>query len=335
MPLNFPPGAVPANLPADIRLQIVTPCAQPPDGVGWLHEIKHDGHRLVAMIPDRGQLRLISRNGHDRTPLFRGPFRKLALSGRPIVLDGEIAVPDERGVTHIDLLQAASGRYGADRLAYFVFDLLYLEGHDLRRCPIEERKALLRQVLDEADCERIIYVDHIVGRGADLFERIREIGAEGIVSKRLGSLYRGRESRDWLKTKCHEFGEFIITGFEELGEGRLEAVYVAEEINGDLRHAGQIRYGFAGKGLWDELDALRSGTTRKGVVPVTPTLQAKVKFFGRYKRGAIRDGVILSLHARGKARRSGQWLKTAGWSCDSDEVIAACDRADSRISAAS
>src|SRR5947207_15268989 len=111
MPLSFPPGAVPANLPADIRLQIVTPCAQPPDGDGWLNEIKYDGHRLVAIMPGVGSLKLLSRNGHDRTPLFRGPFRKLASSGRRIVLDGEIAVPDERGVTHIDLLQAASGRY--------------------------------------------------------------------------------------------------------------------------------------------------------------------------------------------------------------------------------
>ena len=197
--MSLPTGAVPASVPADIRLQIVSPCIRPPDGEGWLHEIKHDGHRLVAIVPSRGQLRLLSRNGHDRTPLFRCPFRKLASSSRPIVLDGEIAVPDERGVTHIDLLQAASSRYGADRLAYFAFDLLYLEGHDLRRCPIEHRKALLRQVLEEAGCERIIYVDHILGRGVDLFERVREIGADGIVSKRLGSLYRGRESRDWLK----------------------------------------------------------------------------------------------------------------------------------------
>ncbi|TMJ84918.1 MAG: hypothetical protein E6G79_08760 [Alphaproteobacteria bacterium] len=139
-------GAVQASVPADIRLQIVSPCIRPPDGEGWLHEIKHDGHRLVAIVPSRGQLKLLSRNGHDRTPLFRVPFRKLALSGRPLVLDGEIAVPDERGVTHIDLLQAASGRYGADRLTYFAFDLLHLDGHDPRRCPIEARKALLRRL---------------------------------------------------------------------------------------------------------------------------------------------------------------------------------------------
>src|SRR5689334_13220603 len=202
MPINLPAMAVPASVPAKIRPQIVSPCAQPPDGDGWLHEIKHDGHRLVAIIPGRGSLKLLSRNGHDRTPLFRGPFRKLASSGWSIVLDGEIAVPDERGVTHIDLLQATSGRYGTDRLAYFAFDLLYLDGHDRRRCPIEERKTLLREVIGEAGDDRIVFVDHIIGRGAELFERIREIGAEGIVSKRLGSLYSGRESRDWLKTKC-------------------------------------------------------------------------------------------------------------------------------------
>jgi bifunctional non-homologous end joining protein LigD len=233
------------------------------------------------------------------------------------VLDGEIAVPDERGVTHIDLLQDAFGSRGADRLTYFAFDLLYLDEHDLRRCAIEERKALLRQVLDESGCERIVYIDHVIGRGAQLFERVREVGAEGIVSKRLGSLYRGRESRDWLKTKCHQIGGFVITGFEELGEGRLETVYVAEEIAGKLVFAGQVRFGFAGKGLWSELDALRSGSARKGVVPVIPTLQAKIKFFGRHKGGSIRDGVILSFDAQAGLRSD------VLWSCDSDEVIAA------------
>jgi len=330
MPLNLPARAVPASVPADIRLQIVCSCARPPDGDGWLHEVKHDGHRLVAIIPGRGSLKLLSRNGHDRTPLFRGPFRKLASSGRSIILDGEIAVPDERGVTHIDLLQAASGKYGLDRLAYFAFDVLYLDRQDVRRCPIEQRKALLQEVLEEIGCDQIVYVDYIIGRGSELFDRIKEIGAEGIVSKRLGTVYRGRESRDWLKSKCHQFGEFVITGFQELGEGRLEAVYVAEEINGDLKPAGQIRFGFAGKGLWGELDALRSGQARKGVIAVTPTLQVKVKFFGRYKQGAIRDGVLLSLHARAPVRR---FMRGADlrWSCDTEEVIAAFDRADSEI----
>jgi ATP-dependent DNA ligase len=82
----------------------VTPNPTPPDGEGWLHEIKHDGHRLLAIV-SAGEVKLISRNGHDRIALFRAPFDKLVAAGSPLlVLDGEVAVPDERGVTHIDLL---------------------------------------------------------------------------------------------------------------------------------------------------------------------------------------------------------------------------------------
>jgi bifunctional non-homologous end joining protein LigD len=124
---------------------------------------------------------------------------------------------------------------------------------------------------------------------------LRRVGAEGIVSKRLGSLYRGRGSRDWLKTKCHETGVFVITGFQELGEGRLEALFVAEERNGDLAYAGQVRFGLAGKGLWSELDRLRVGPSHKGVAPIESVLWASIRFFGRHKGGFIRDGVLLGL----------------------------------------
>jgi bifunctional non-homologous end joining protein LigD len=283
-----------------------------------------DGHRLIAVIDARGQLSLISRNGFDRTPLFRAPFRKLAAAGRELVLDGEIAVPDERGVTHLDLLNDAIGGRQPDRLAYFAFDLLHIDGHDLRRCPIEERKALLRELLAESNCERIVYVEHIIGHGQQLFERVRDIGAEGIVSKRLRSPYCGRESRDWVKTKCHEIGQFVITGYQELGEGRLEAVYVAQEQHGKLLPAGQVRFGFAGKGLWSGLDKLRDGPPRKGVVPVKRALGAEVKFFGRHKGGAIRDGVILSVHDARHAS-SANVVHALQWGCDCDEVIAAFD----------
>jgi bifunctional non-homologous end joining protein LigD len=101
----FPPAAVRTEIPHRVPLQIVSPSAQPPDGEGWLHEVKHDGHRLLAIVTG-SELKLISRNGHDRTHLFREPFR--GLTGLPpLVLDGEIAVPDEKGVTHIDLLTQA------------------------------------------------------------------------------------------------------------------------------------------------------------------------------------------------------------------------------------
>src|SRR3954451_18801236 len=115
------PAAVPADIPRDVRLQIVSSCAEPPAGHGWLHEIKHDGHRLVAIVAGE-RLNLISRNGHARTALFREPFRPLAKAGLPpMVFDGEIAVPDERGVTHIDALNGAISARRFDQLAYFAF----------------------------------------------------------------------------------------------------------------------------------------------------------------------------------------------------------------------
>lgn len=135
--------SVPADLPPEIRLQIVTSCAEPPDGDRWLHEIKHDGHRLVAVVTPNS-LRLISRNGFDRTLLFQEPFRSLTEAGLPgLVLDGEIAVPDERGITHLDSLNEAITARRPDKLAYFAFDLVHLAGYDLRRCSIEDRKLLL------------------------------------------------------------------------------------------------------------------------------------------------------------------------------------------------
>jgi bifunctional non-homologous end joining protein LigD len=122
------------------------------------------------------------------------------------------------------------------------------------------------------------------------------VGAEGIVSKRLGSRYPGGESRDWRKTKCHATGQFIVTGFQELGPNRLEALHVAELRDGDLVVAGQVRFGFAGKGLWPILDQLRVGPAgRYGIVTIEPCLMVKVEYFGRHKGGAIRDGVLIAL----------------------------------------
>jgi bifunctional non-homologous end joining protein LigD len=291
MRFTFPAGAVPADLPERVRLQALTPVAEPPDGKGWLHEIKHDGHRLVAIISD-GAVKLLSRNARDRTELFAEPFRALAAGGLPaMVLDGEIAVPDARGVTHIDALTEAMRLRRGEQLAYFAFDLLHLDGHDLRACVIEDRKALLRDVVGAAGLPRLVTVDHVVGKGAALFEAVRQLGAEGIVSKRAGSPYRGGTARDWLKTKVSEEGAFVITGFVE-----REAVAVAELRDGVLVPAGLVKFGLVGEDLWQHLNTLRSGpATRFGLVPVRPELVAAVRYFGRYRTGWIRDGVLLKV----------------------------------------
>jgi bifunctional non-homologous end joining protein LigD len=210
------------------------------------------------------------------------------------VLDGEIAVPDERGVTHLDSLNEAIADRRPERLAYFAFDLLHLDGHDLRRCAIEDRKLLLRAWLDEARCERIVYVDHVVGIGRELFGAVRQVGAEGIVSKRRRSAYRAGASRDWLKTKCHQVGQFIVTGFVELEGGRLEALHVAELRAGELVPAGAVKFGL--RGVWSVLDEVRAGQA-SGTVPLRIPLKATVKYFGRSGGRYIRDAVLLDLSA--------------------------------------
>jgi bifunctional non-homologous end joining protein LigD len=182
----LPAGSIPANPPRRVPLQIVSPSAQPPGCPGWLHEVKHDGHRLLAIVVG-GELKLISRNGHDRTPLFRLPFEKLLAAGLPaMVLDGEIAVPDERGVTHIDELTEAmrQRRARASPISPSTFSTSAATTCAAARSRIGRRGC---DLVGSAGCEHIVVVDYIAGNGAALFEAVRQIGAKGIVSKRAGS----------------------------------------------------------------------------------------------------------------------------------------------------
>jgi bifunctional non-homologous end joining protein LigD len=183
----------------------------------------------------------------------------------------------DRGVERIDMCDAAISEQHPERFAYFAFDLLYLDGHDLQRCPLEDRKALLKDVIGAANSARLLYIDHVIGQGPALFDVVRQAGAEGIVSKRRGGAYRGRSRHDWLKTKVSETGQFVVTGFSELGPGRLDAVYVAELRGGRLVPAGGVRFGL-GKGLWRRLDPLRDGPPRpQGIVPVRPELVVAIQ----------------------------------------------------------
>jgi bifunctional non-homologous end joining protein LigD len=180
-------------------------------------------------------------------------------------------------------------------LAYFAFDILHLDGRDLRRCLLVERKAILAGLLQSAGCSRLLYVDHVDEGGDRLLDAVREVGAEGIVAKRRAGLYRSGPSREWLKTKCSEVGRFVITGFRDITSGEIEAVTVAEVVDDKLLPVGEVQFG-VGRGLRKALDAIRleprPGSRR---VPVRPVLTAEVKFFGRHRNGMIRDGVVRAL----------------------------------------
>ena len=205
----------PADLPEPCQ---PTAAAKPPSGPGWIHEIKYDGYRMMAMRAS-GSTRLITRNGHDwaaRYPLVVAAVD--ALWARSCIIDGEIAKCDERGLAVFDLLRTGPG--AKTDVALFAFDLLELNGEDLRREPIEARKARLAKLLRHSDpnvrhpgraasktgtetiqTSAIHLVDHLETDGAVVFEHACGLGCEGIVSKKLGSSYISGRSDKWIKVK--------------------------------------------------------------------------------------------------------------------------------------
>ncbi|MFY9898331.1 MAG: hypothetical protein WAK67_11115, partial [Xanthobacteraceae bacterium] len=183
-------------------LGIIEPCLPspakaPPSGSGWIHEIKHDGFRIMARR-DGGGVRLITRHGNDFTARF--PLAVAAVSvlpGRSFLIDGEAICTDDNGLAVFELIRRA--RHG-DRAVLCVFDLIELDGQDLRRLPIEQRKSKLAKLV-RGPHPGIVLNEHYEGDGDIVFQHACKLGCEGIVSKRLGSLYRSGRSRHWLKIK--------------------------------------------------------------------------------------------------------------------------------------
>ena len=193
-----------------IRTMQPTLVDAPPAGAGWIHEIKYDGYRLELLV-EGGSARAYSRQHSDWTRLSAPIVAAAAtLDCRTAILDGEIAVQDQNGVTQFGELRQAMSRQ-PHRLVYFAFDLLHLNGADLRNEPIESRRAQLRQLIGQAAAP-IVMSDEFVGEGAAMFAFAVEQGLEGMVSKRLGSRYRSGDSKDWLKIKCWVEEAFDVIG---------------------------------------------------------------------------------------------------------------------------
>jgi len=226
----------PASL-AFIPPLIPTLVEEPPAGEGWIHEIKHDGYR-VQIIVDRGRARGFTRNGLDWTKRF-GPVIDCAAGLRctSAIIDGELVVQDERGLSDFHAVRAAIGTR-PEKLALFAFDLLHLNGKDLRLRPLEERRTALRKLLGKDDPMRCIqFSDGHEGDGAAFFRAADAMGLEGIVSKRAGSLYKSGRSSAWLKTKCMTESEFVVVGMEANPGGAPFALLAREESEG-LVYAG-------------------------------------------------------------------------------------------------
>ena len=301
----------PAPLPTFVEPMLAAAVDKPPAGTGWVHEIKFDGYRLMARI-DRGRVRLLTRKGLDWTTRF--PTLRKALEALPVVtafLDGEMVVQAEQGAPSFAELQADLSAGRSDRLRYYLFDLLHLDGADLTRLPLAERKAALAQLL--AGHEGVLaYSEHFEGRGDTVFEHACRLGLEGIVSKLRTATYHGGRSKSWRKTKCVDSHEVVIVGYVPSTTQRraIGSLVAGIHDNGTLVYAGRIGSGYSSRvaeDLWRRLDAIRIAApalktpppaeSRRNVRWVKPLLVADVEFRGWTADGIVRHAVFKGLRS--------------------------------------
>jgi bifunctional non-homologous end joining protein LigD len=295
----IPPTAPKEKLPGFIPPQLAQLSTTPPKGTGWLHELKLDGYR-IQVRKDGDNLQLLTRTGLDWTHRMKTIAAQLqTLPADTAILDGELVVLAPNGTTSFADLQAAFQDGVEKPLTYFAFDLLHLNGRNLRDLPLSERKDLLAQLLKNAG-EFVRLSEHLESDGEDVFRKACEFHAEGIVCKRATSRYSSGRSPDWIKLKCIHDQEFVIGGFTLPsngihGIGALLLGYYENTAAGSksatkLIYAGRTGTGFTQKThriLRDQLDALRQPTTpfdkppaeaRRGAIWVKPNLVAQINF---------------------------------------------------------
>lgn len=300
-----------AGLPAWIAPQLAVAVDQPPPGQ-WRYELKFDGYRLLARL-ENGKARLLTRNGHDWTARLRPLQRAVeALGLGNAWLDGEIVVPDARGVPDFQALQNALDEGRNSDIRYYLFDLLHLEGEDLRSLPLDNRRARLRHLLGPEGHEQIHYSEDFAVPVEDILAGACELHMEGVIGKRVGSHYRSARSTDWIKLKCKLRQEFVIVGYtapqgSRQGFGAL--LLGVHDERGVLRYAGRVGTGFTSeslKALHARLQPLRrdaaavegapdSGVRSRGVTWLAPALLCEVEFAAWTREGVVRQGVFHGL----------------------------------------
>jgi bifunctional non-homologous end joining protein LigD len=316
-------GARKAALPAAIEPMLATLAEKPPRGSEWLFEVKWDGIRAIAFL-EGGEVRITSRSGLR----CERQYPELAVlphqvAAQEAILDGEIAVLDEKGVSRFHLIQPRIANADPNAIAhlarstpvvYFAFDLLYLDGYDLRGAGLARRRELLQAVVAPGGVLRLSEV--FPGGGEELLEAAREIGLEGVVAKHASSTYESRRSREWLKIKIVGEQEFVIGGFTAPQGERdyFGALVLGLYDGGELRWVGNVGTGFDLKllaGLHAALQPLVTGRCPfaerpkpdKGITWVRPELVCQVKYANWTPDQRLRAPVFLGLRNDVTARQ--------------------------------
>ena len=309
-------GGKRASMPNTLSPTLATLVGEPPKGEDWMHEIKYDGYRSVARLRN-GKVRLLSRSGKDWTDKFIAIAGQVAkLKAKSAWLDGEVCSVDAKGRSSFQGLQNALSGTGTSELVYFVFDLPYLDGYDLRGVTLGERKRQLEDLLGRSKTS-LRYSPDIRGSGDEVLRQACSMSLEGIVSKRVDSTYAtGLRSRSWVKVKCSKRQELVIGGFTDPQRSRqgFGALLLGVYEDGKLRYSGKVGTGFDDKLLVKmraTLDRLETKTApfvnpplgfeAKGAHWVEPTLVAEVQFTEWSDAGALRHPSFLGLRADKRA----------------------------------
>lgn len=316
---SLPTSAAKAKvpLPETLAPQLATLVDAPPaHAQEWVWELKFDGYRLLARVHNK-TVRLFTRNGNDWTDRMHGlanVLRQLPLGSG--WLDGEVVMLDSDGKPDFQALQDAFGSGSADDLIYYVFDLPYADGHDLRSLPLDERRDKLRAQLATMQSDRVRFSESFSVNPADLVSSACSMGFEGVVGKRRLSPYASQRNADWVKLKCGQRQEFVVCGFTDpqgsrTGFGAL--MLGVHEDDGELRFAGSVGTGFNERSLdalhkrlmaleTSKTPFLKQIATAKKVHWVKPELLIEASFAEWTAQGRIRHGVFHGVRTDKPAR---------------------------------
>ena len=301
-------GATKAALPAPgtFQPQLATLADKAPSTDGWIHEIKLDGYRTLAHVSG-GAVRFVTRGGldwTDRYGVLAEPFA--ALGCKTALIDGEVVVVDESGISHFSDLQKALSDKATGRLTFFAFDLVHLDGYDLSGVPLRRRKELLRALVAPVTggASALHFSDHVEGSGQPLYDSAVELGLEGIISKRADAPYVQARAKTWLKVKAVRSEDFAIVGYtKSAAAGGLGSLALGEWVDGELVYRGNAGTGFDAatlQMLLTRLEPLAAPAQRlarmpKEVIPVRPVLTARIHFADITREGSVRHAVFKGL----------------------------------------
>ncbi|NEX45907.1 DNA ligase D [Pseudotabrizicola algicola] len=322
-------GAKAAPLPEFVPPMLATLAPAAPKGARWLHEIKFDGYRLQARI-EAGSVTLLTRSGLDWTARFGAAvpaaLRDLAL--RSALMDGELVVEGGDGASDFSALQADLSAGRDDRFVFYAFDLLHLDGHDLRPLPLLERKERLEHVLAAAQGP-LRYSSHFEESGATVLRHACRLSLEGIVSKLADSPYRSGRGKSWIKSKCSARQEFVIGGYvpSSAAKGAIGSLVLGVHDGGQLVPVGRVGTGFSAavaRELFTRLEAMRrddspfdkplTAEQARQVRHVRPELVAEVEFRAWTADGHLRHASFRGLREDKPAdevRREGEVAEAA------------------------